>query len=121
MITDTDPFYTGVWTYVFVLLLNLCLLLYLRHLFQSILLFSLVGSWGPLLLPLPWLSFKLWWRVRHRISLVHAEYGTVLGDTVIDYYHSVNDKIWTPWSARQGISDCCLFIHISNISVLVLT
>ena len=67
-------------------------------------LYSLIGSWGPLLLPLPWMAFGEWWRdVSSQSSLLSTdELVSLFGveDLVTNHYWRNNRNIWTPWITR---------------------
>ena len=72
-------------------------------------LYSLIGSWGPLLLPYSWRAFLLWWdaavsRPEQAVDsdTVHplAESMPFVHNSVVNYFYKENAKIWTPWIVR---------------------
>ena len=72
-------------------------------------LYSLIGSWGPLLLPYPWRAFLLWWDAAvsqleqaAESDIVHPlnERMPLVHNSVVNYFYKENAKIWTPWMVR---------------------
>jgi hypothetical protein len=62
---------------------------------------SLIGSWGPLFLPLPWLAFREWWA--WRFTGMSDKGGTtepMTENIIVNYYYKKNPSIWTPWLVR---------------------
>lgn len=58
-------------------------------------LYSLIGSWGPLLLPLPWLAFREWWEWKW-----NNKFDPKTENIVVNHFHDNNPRIWTPWMVR---------------------
>ena len=63
-------------------------------------LFSLVGSWGPLLLPLPWRAFREWWAWRSARARASDELFPITEKLVVNHFYRNNAGIWTPWIVR---------------------
>ena len=64
---------------------------------------SLVGSWGPLMLPLPWIAFRAIWSWRSNNVNSVKNFKALLPYTdnlVINYFYESNTNIWTPWIVR---------------------
>lgn len=79
-------------------------------------LYSLIGSWGPLLLPVPWLAFKSWWSLT---SLANASYIPFTEDLLTNEFLKSNPNIWTPWIIRFAYDTGfrCLYPNLpGNIS-----
>lgn len=58
-------------------------------------LYSLIGSWGPAMFPLPWQAFKEWWTWRSSLTKdVRTE------SIVVNHFRKSNKKNWTPWHVR---------------------
>ena len=83
--------------------------------------FSLIGSWGPLMYPLAWQAFREWcvsvffpfsyilcfvtflsWHVHDVRWTWSAENGEVplTEGLVVDHFLEKNPKLWTPWIVR---------------------
>ena len=97
-------------------------------------LYSLIGSWGPLLLPYPWRAFLLWWdaavsRVEEATDspsdIVHTldERMPFVHNSVVNYFYKENAKIWTPWMVRYAnnlhhvVSFFCMYALTSSSQV----
>jgi len=63
-------------------------------------LFSLIGSWGPLLLPLPWRAFREWWAWRSARARAAHELFPITEKLVVNHFYRHNSGIWTPWIVR---------------------
>lgn len=63
-------------------------------------LYSLVGSWGPALFPLPWLAFQEWWRWRSAVSRARNVFEPLTESLVVNHWYKSNPSIWTPWIVR---------------------
>jgi hypothetical protein len=81
-------------------------------------LYSLIGSWGPLLLPLPWLAFKEWWVWK---SNNFYEHELLTESLLVNYFYKKNPKIWTPWIVRFSFETGtkCLYSNLPNNLSLV--
>lgn len=62
--------------------------------------FSLIGSWGPLLLPNAWRAFLEWQQWRSAQSTTAGAPETE--DLVTNHFLRQNPNIWTPWHVRYG-------------------
>ncbi len=84
-------------------------------------LYSLVGSWGPLMLPVMWQSFREWWRyTAPRAQQLYTH--IVPGRSVIRDYYNKNKGIWTPWMVRFAYEtgSKCLYSNLPhNLSLVV--
>ena len=80
-------------------------------------LYSLIGSWGPLMLPHKWNAFKIWWEWKYKLSQNNnynnnndddssnnnskqGWFDINTEDIVTNYFYSNNKNIWTPWHIR---------------------
>ena len=63
-------------------------------------LYSLIGSWGPTLFPLPWLAFKEWWQWRSSVSRARNVFEPMTESLVVNFWYKGNPNIWTPWIVR---------------------
>lgn len=61
---------------------------------------SLIGSWGPLLLPLPWVAFKEYWTWRSGVAFDRGLFEPLTESTVVNHFYRSNSRIWTPWHVR---------------------
>ena len=90
-------------------------------------LYSLIGSWGPLLLPGPWLIFKKW------INYLKLTYNNqnnnqnmkitdlFVGNLITNSYLTNNPTIWTPWIIKFGYETGlkCLYSNFpQNLSLI---
>ena len=82
--------------------------------------YSLIGSWGPLFLPLPWQAFKEWWVWRSNVARIKQEFFPVTENIVVNYFYRENPNIWTPWLVRFAYETGmkCLYSNLpSNYSL----
>ena len=62
---------------------------------------SLVGSWGPLFFPSPWVAFVEWQRESTgSISSANDVRAALATRTIIDHYMSQNPRLWTPYMVK---------------------
>ena len=81
----------------------------------------MIGSWGPLFLPLPWQAFKEWWVWRSNLARIKQEFFPVTENIVVNYFYRENPKIWTPWLVRFAYETGmkCLYSNLpSNYSLI---
>jgi len=86
-------------------------------------LYSLIGSWGPLLLPSPWLAFRAWWSWKWedgRNNNLNVDIKTE--NTVVNHFLNNNPGIWTPWMVRFAFETGtkCLYPNLPGNLSLVL-
>jgi hypothetical protein len=55
-------------------------------------LYSLIGTWGPLLFPTAWTAFIEWWTYKKRIGHIPLVKGTIMNE-----FYKQNSNIWSPW------------------------
>lgn len=80
-------------------------------------LYSLIGSWGPLLFPIYWQSFRLWWIEKSNNKSYHPFTEQLITN---DYYRR-NPNIWTPWFIRFAFETGgkCLYSNLPlNLSLI---
>ena len=84
-------------------------------------LYSLIGSWGPLMLPTMWQAFREWWR--YTAPREHQFYTHIVpGRSIIRDYYNKNKGIWTPWMVRFAYETGakCLYSNLPyNLSLIV--
>ncbi len=84
-------------------------------------LYSLVGSWGPLMLPIMWQAFREWWI--YTSPRAHQFYTHITpGRSIIRDFHNKNKGIWTPWMVRFAYEtgSKCLYSNLpQNLSLIV--
>lgn len=60
-------------------------------------LYSTVGSWGPIMFPMIWTAFRLWWQWT---MFINPEYIASTHNLVINNFHKGNKDLWTPYFTR---------------------
>jgi hypothetical protein len=60
-------------------------------------LYSLLGSWGPIVFPMVWTAFRLWWQWTMHIN---PEYIPSTHNLIINSFHKGNKDLWTPYFTR---------------------
>lgn len=63
--------------------------------------YSLIGSWGPALFPLPWMAFKEWWAWRSQLSRERNVFEPLTESLAVNHWYRDNRDIWTPWIIRS--------------------
>jgi hypothetical protein len=79
--------------------------------------FSLVGSWGPLFLPLLWQAFLEW----HSFLSEVKNYSPFTESLITNHFYRENHKIWTPWMIRFAYETGtkCLYPNLpGNLSLV---
>lgn len=67
---------------------------------------SLIGSWGPMFFPLPWIAFRKYWLwTSQRLRSFPAESvdrhtPPYVESLVTNHFYRTNSNIWTPWMVR---------------------
>lgn len=83
---------------------------------DSLFLYSLIGTWGPLLLPSPWSAFILWWKHRRASGADPSIQGTIMNS-----FYRQNPSIWSPWMTRFAFETGlkCLYSNLPSGGSLV--
>ena len=79
-------------------------------------LYSLIGSWGPLLLPYPWQAFRQWW-----IWALETGHDISTENTIVNHFLKTNPNIWTPLMVRFAFETGakCLYPNLpGNLSLV---
>lgn len=71
-------------------------------------LYSLIGTWGPLLFPLPWLAFRKWWEVHLQQP---TDYVPFIDGSITNEFFKANPRIWSPWNLRFAYGTGLKFLY----------
>ena len=85
-------------------------------------LYSLIGSWGPLLLPVSWRAFKEWWHFRSSSSYAESLFEPLTETIIVNDFYLSNPNLWTPWHVRFAFEtgSKCLYTNLpGNLSFVV--